>query len=629
MSANFAYQNTRDFKFILKEWLPTEQIFNYPRFKDYYSKEDVDSILDPCLKMAKELIEPANEDGEINPCTFENGQVTTPPTFGPLFQQIQREGWGTSNIDDSEDAIVLPQVLHSMIWEMFGAANPAFGPYVELVNGAAGLIQDFGTEEIKEMFLPKMMDGTWAATMCLTEATAGTDVGDILSKAYPTEEEGIYKIKGSKIFITGGDNDFTENIVHLYLARVEGAVAGTRGISLFVVPKYWINEDGSLVDNDVATTGIEDKLGQHGTTTASLSFGENDNCRGFLLGVNPLENEGRGEGMRQMFQMMNGARMATGLLGLACAANAFYNARDYCNDRIQGRLMTNPKGDRVAIINHEDIRRTLLMGKAHVEAIRAMMYKTYFAFDVRKHDPDPGVRKKANNLIEITTPLCKAYPTDEVWWLVGEAIQAYGGYGYCEEYPVAQIARDCKIYSIWEGTNYIQAMDLIGRKWMLDKGQAFAEFMQEMRDFYEEYKEIDANLEVAATSESINGSDLSLNKEFEILGQALDAYVNIQNAVGEYFANNQPSMVPLYARRILTATAQLYAGRCILDQAIVALEKANEVGAEHYDFNFYIGKVLAAKYYLRNVVPNVSLVADLVKDGDRSALDIPLEAFNY
>ncbi|NLJ73181.1 MAG: acyl-CoA dehydrogenase, partial [Syntrophomonadaceae bacterium] len=393
--------------------------------------------------------------------------------------------------------------------------------------------------------------------------------------------------------------------------------------------KYWINEDGSLEDNDVQTTGIEHKLGQYGSITASLSFGENDACRGYLLGVNPLENEGKGEGMKQMFQMMNGARMATGVMALACIANAFYNARDYCKDRIQGRPMTNPKGDRVTIINHEDIKRTLLMGKAHIEAMRAMMYKTYYAFDVRSFDPDPEARKKANELIEVTTPLCKAYPTDEAWWLIGEAIQAYGGYGYCEEYPVAQIARDVKIYSIWEGTNFIQSMDLVGRKWTMGKGQVFANFVQEMRDFYETHKMPDVADEVAATSEAENGIDLSLNKEFDILGKALDAYATIQMAIGEYFGNKQYGMMPLLSRRILTATSQLYAGRCILDQALVAVQKCEEISPSHYDYNFYVGKIMSAKYYLRNVVPNVMLVASIVKDGDKSALDIPLEAFDY
>jgi alkylation response protein AidB-like acyl-CoA dehydrogenase len=506
MAANFAYLNTRDLEFILQEWLPTEEIFSYPKFADYYSKEDVKSFMAPILKMCKEVVEPSNTDGEENPVKFENGKVTCSPSFGPLFHQLQQEGWGTSNIDDSEDAMVLPHILHSTVFELIGAANPTFLPTIILTSGAAGLIQSFGDEKLKAMFLPKMMDGTWSGTMCLTEPSAGSDVGDILAKAFPTEDPRIFKIKGNKIFITFGDNDFTENIIHLYLARVEGARPGTSGISLFVVPKYWVNEDGSLEPNDVETTGIEHKMGQHGSCTAALSFGENNACRGWLLGKHPLENEGKGEGMAQMFQMMNMARMETGHLAASCIANAMYNARDYAKERIQGRLLTNPKAGRTAIINHEDIRRTLLLGKAHVEAMRAMLYKTYFAFDVREHDPDPEKRKEANLLVEITTPLCKAYPSDEGWWLCAEAIQVYGGYGYCEEYPVAQIARDMKIYSIWEGTNFIQSLDLCGRKMTMGKGVPFQNFMKEMYSFYEANKDND-----------------TLKQEFEVFIKAFKA----------------------------------------------------------------------------------------------------------
>jgi alkylation response protein AidB-like acyl-CoA dehydrogenase len=285
MSANFAYTNTRDLEFILQEWLPTEQIFNYPRFVDYYSKDDIKAFLNPILKMCKEVIEPTNEDGDKNPVRFENGKVILPPSFGPLFHQLQEQGWGTSNIDRSEDAVFLPQILYSAVWELIAAANPAFGPYIALTNGAANLIQTFAPDDIKQRFLPKMLDGSWAGTMCLTEPTAGSDVGDIMSKAYPTDDPRIFKIKGNKIFITGGDNDFTENIIHLYLARVEGAREGTKGISLFIVPKYWVNEDGSLGPlNDVQTTGVEHKLGQAGSCTAALAFGEENQCRGILLG---------------------------------------------------------------------------------------------------------------------------------------------------------------------------------------------------------------------------------------------------------------------------------------------------------------------------------------------------------
>ncbi len=611
MSANFAINNIRDFEFIIQEWLPTDRVFNYPQFADYYSREDIKSVLGPILKMCKEVIEATNDDGEKNPVKFADGKVTTPKSFGPLFHKLQSEGWGTSNIDDSEDAMVLPEMLYAAVWELITAANPAFMPYVMLTSGAADLIQSFGDDKLKAMFLPKMMDGTWSGTMCLTEPSAGSDVGDILSKAYPTDNPRIFKIKGSKIFITGGDNDFTENIIHLYLARIEGAKDGTRGISLFIVPKFWVNEDGSLEDNDLQTTGVEHKMGQHGSVTASLAAGENDGCRGWLLGVDARKNDGQGEGMAQMFQMMNLARMETGHMALSCIFNAFANARDNAKERIQGRLMTDPKAGRVAIINHEDIKRTLMMGKAHIEAMRAMLFRVYLAFDQRRRDPDPEVRKAASDLIELTTPLCKAYPSDEGWWLIGEAIQTYGGYGYCEEYPCSQLARDMKIHSIWEGTNFIQSMDLVGRKMKMRGGTLFRAWVQEMADFYEANKDHKIFI-----------------REFANLGRALDAYREMLKTLDEYFRSNV-SLIPLYSRRILTATAQLYCGRLILDQGVLAARKAQEVGEEHFDYHFYIGKVAAARYYARNVVPNVWTVAEMVTDGDNSALDVPIDVFEY
>ncbi len=611
MASNFAYLNTRDFEFIIQEWLPTDEVFAYKEFVDYYSKDDVRSILEPFRKMCKDVVEPTNEDGNDNPCTFENGKVTTPSSFGPLFHQLQQDGWGTANIDNSEDAMTMPNILFCMCQEMLSAANPAFMPYIGLTTGAAELIQSFASEELKEMFLPKMMDGTWAGTMCLTEATAGSDVGDILSKAYPTDEPGVYKIKGGKIFITGGDNDFTENVIHLYLAKIEGSAPGTRGISLFIVPKYWVNPDGSLTDNDVQSTGIEHKMGQFGSATVALAMGENDGCRGWLIGDPPDEN-GRAQGMRQMFQCMNFARLGTGLLGLACVANATYNARDYAKDRVQGRPLTDMKGDRVAIIEHEDIRRILLQGKAHVEVFRAMIMKAYLKFDIRDRDPDPEKREAANNFIEVVTPLCKAYPTDEAWGLIADSIQAYGGYGYCEEYPVSQIARDVKIYSIWEGTSYIQAMDLVGRKWTMKKGSVYATWFKEIQEFYAD-----------------NKGAAGFEKEFEKFEKALNSIAELQMTIGGYFGEGKIRLMPLFAHRILTATAILYGAWCILEQALIAQKRADEVGEDHFDYEFYIGKVYSARYYLNNVVPRVWNIAEIVKDGDASAIEIPEGAFDY
>ncbi|MDO4540726.1 MAG: acyl-CoA dehydrogenase [Syntrophomonadaceae bacterium] len=589
MAANLAYLNTRDLEFIIQEWLPTERVFSYPKFEGYYSKEDIKSVFEPYRKMCKELVEPANNESETHPCTFANGKVTTPPSFGGLFHKLLI---GTCN-------------------EMMAAASPEFMPYVGLTTGATELIVEFGDEHLKEMFLPKLFDGTWAGTMCLTEPTAGSDVGDILSKAYPTDNPRIYNIKGNKIFITGGDNDFTENIIHLYLARVEGAREGTGGISLFVVPKFWVNEDGSLEDNDVQTTGIEHKLGQHGSVTASLAMGENGKCRGWLIGDPPDEN-GKAQGMAQMFKCMNYARLGTGLLGLACLANAGYNAREYCKERIQGRLLTDPKGPRMTLINHEDIKRTLLLIKSHVEAMRGMVHKTYFMFDVRKYDPDPEVRQDAIDFIEVATPMTKAYPTDEAWTLIGEAIQAYGGYGYCEEYPVAQIARDVKIYSIWEGTNYIQALDFIGRKWTMKKGTVYAKFVQQIRDFH-----------------AANKDTAGFEREFELLGKGIEALDSMMMSVGGFMGSGKISLMPTFARRILTANSMVFGAWVLLEMALIADKRIKELGQDHYDYNFYYGKVLSATFFCKNVLPQAFCIAEIVKEGDESVLQIPIESFDY
>jgi hypothetical protein len=405
-----------------------------------------------------------------------------------------------------------------------------------------------------------------------------------------------------------------ENIIHLFLARIEGAKPGTKGISLFVVPKYWVNEDGSLEDNDVQCTGVEHKLGLKGSATAALSFGENNNCRGWLLGnYNP--ETGEGEGMAQMFQMMNEERLNTGMAAYSVAANAYWNAVQYCKERVQGRPITNPKAGRTQIINHEDVKRMLLLNKATTEACRAMILKTGYYIDIAHHDPDPERRKWARGKWDCLTPLTKAYPSDECWTLIGECIQAYGGYGYCEEYPVAQAARDCKIYSIWEGTNFIQSMDLVGRKWMMGQGKVFAAFLKDIEDFINNKKE--------------EGKALGFEKEFNNLEKALAAYREIQMAIGGFFANKQYGLLPTFSRRILTATAQLYGGYCLLEQALIAKKKADELGSSHWDYNFYYGKTISARFYLRNIVPNVWAVAEIIKDGDTSVVEAPVEIFEY
>ena len=556
------------------------------------------------MKIVTEQVAPTNEDGDTIQCHFENGIVTVPPSFHPVYRFLNSEGWGISNLMEDDEG-TMPQVIYSSVIEMITAGNPAFIPYLNLSGGVLELIQSFGREWDKGTFLPPLCTGEWSGTMCLTEAGGGSDVGDTLSKAYGTDETGIYKIKGSKVFITAGDHDICSNIIHMVMARVEGSRPGTKGLSLFIVPKLWVNPDGSLGEfNDVTTVGIEHKLGIKGSSTAALNFGENNNCRGILIGQPPVD--GMGEGMAQMFQMMNGARMDTGMAGYTVAAQAYFNAVDYAHNRIQGRPYTDPKAARVPIIKHADIKRLLLNMKSCTEGMRAMAFKTFYYFDLSRHSPDEAERLMARDRIEVLTPLVKAYCTDLAWPLIGDAIQVYGGYGYSEEYPVAHFARDSKIYSLWEGTNYIQSMDLVGRKWTLKKGQLFLDWLEDI------YNLLQAMADRAEFS-----------SEITILRDAFGSYKRIKVMMDDFPRQGKVEMVPLYATRILHATSQLYCGTLLADQAGLAWDKITELGQDHWDFAYYQGKIDAARFYIKNTVPNIMLLEMMLKYGDDTALLMP------
>lgn len=604
MASKFMYSN-RDHKFIIKEWLDSKKIFGLKRFQDYLNIDDVDGILDQSLKMSRDIVAPTNDDGDTIGATFKEGKVTVPPSFHKAFKFIQENGWGASN-SDVEGEGALPEILNEAVREFIIGANPAMSPYVGLCGGIASVIKAFGSPEQIALYTPKMFEGVWEGTMCLTEPGGGSDVGDMTTKAYPTENPLIYKVKGTKCFITGGDHDLTENIIHLVLARADGAAPGTKGLSLFIVPKIWVKEDGTLGEaNDVSTVGIEHKLGLKGSSTAVLSFGEEGQCRGILLG-NPPNEKGFGQGIAQMFKMINGSRMDTGHSALAVATVAYNNAVHYAKERVQGRPIHNPKGSRVPIIQHEDVRRMLLTQKATLEAMRAMIFQGYYYLDLIEFGDDPADISAAKRSIEVITPLVKAYCSDQGWLMITEAIQVFAGYGFTEEYPVARQARDVKIYSIWEGTNFIQSMDLVGRKWSLDKGSVFKEWMMEMATFVQ-----------------ANQNHKIFAREFEVLGKALLSYQELMGTVLGYFKENI-RLVPLYSTRILRITAELYGGCLLMQQALVAEAKLDLGNA---DKDFYAGKVFSAKFYVLNIVPDVASTVRIIKEADTSAIDIPEEAF--
>ena len=607
MASNFLY-STREQKFILKEWLDLSKVFGAGRFQGGYSVDDIDSILENAMKIAKLSIAPTSDDGDNLHAVYKDGKVTTPESYKKGYWAIQENGLGSSNADHT-DPSSMPLCVMGGTNEYLAAANASLGPYAMATTGSAGLIRDFGSENIKNIFLPKMFSGQWSGTMDLTEPNSGSDVGDITTKATPTDEPGIYNITGTKCFITGGDQDITENIIHLALARIEGCVSGTKGISLFVVPKYWPDANGEKGEfNDVNCGGIEHKMGLRGSATAIVNFGEDNKCRGYLLGDPPVD--GRGQGMAQMFQMMNEERTVTGLAAMSAATVAYNNACAYAAGRIQGRQLTNPKAGRVPIINHEDVRRMLMFQKSITEASRAMIAFSYYCMDIAENTKDENERKLAKAYIEVNIPIVKAWCSDMAFLSISEAMQCYGGYGFSEEYPIAQQLRDCRIYPIWEGTNYIQSMDLIGRKWMMAGGQVFATWLGEIDKFVQ-----------------ANKANAVLGAQVALLEESLNTYREIQNTMAGYLGQGKLGMIGFFATRILHATGYIYGAKLLLEQALICQKKADELGKEHFEYPFYAGKVASAKFFCHNILPIVGTILKVIKEGDNSVMEVPETTF--
>ncbi len=606
-ATNFLY-DTRDIKFVLKEWLDLDKLLNFEAYRDFYTKEDVDSFIDVVYKICRDVVAPANEASDKIGSQFIDGKVVTPDAIKEAYRVVMEAGVGPQ-FADREIEGHLPRCMSAPLTEMISGASAAIFTFWSATDGTIGVIQDFAPPEIQQLFLPKLYNGQWGGTMNLTEPSAGSDVGNTATKAYPTDKAGIYKIKGNKMFITSADNDIAENFIHLVLARVEGAREGTAGLSLFIVPKIWVNEDGSLGEfNDVTTVGIEHKMGLKGSATCSMAYGENDSCYGILFGEPPGE-DGKGNGLAQMFKMMNEERLVTGLMALGISAEAYYNSLDYSKNRIQGNKSTDPRGPKVRIIEHEDVRRMLLMQKSCVEAMRALILKTYYYMDLSNDSPDPQERAYANAMFQFTNPLCKAYVSDMAWPLISEAIQIYGGYGFTEEYPCAQLARDAKILSIWEGTNYIQANDLVGRKFTMSKGQVLAGFIAQINQFIVN-----------------NQSTAGFESQFKMLAEALADFKAIIKLLDNYFEQGQKTMTPLYSTRILHATAMIYCAMLIMDQGLLAASKLEDLDDGHFDANFYKGKIASAKFYVMNVLPQIFSIKKIFAAGDTTAVDMLEEA---
>jgi alkylation response protein AidB-like acyl-CoA dehydrogenase len=600
----------RELSFLLFEQFRVDELLGKAPFEGW-GPDECRTALSECYRWVREVIGPLNALGDAQGCRLEKGKVITPEGFKQAWKSLYEAGWKQIGVDTEWGGAGAPSAVQVLIEEMLSGANTAFQMYSGLTIGAAEVIHAFGTDAQKQQFCPRMFGGQWGGTMCLTEPQAGSDVGSAQTAA-SRNPDGSYSIRGTKIFISAGDHDLTENIVHLVLARVDGAPAGTKGLTLFIVPKIRASADGLLGQpNDVEVANIEHKMGINGSATCVLNFGDTGQCFG-----EPVGGEGKlNQGMPQMFKLMNSARIAVGVQGISVASSAFLNALEYAKERKQGSSMAHWKdatAPRVPIIQHADVRRMLLDMKARVEGIRALAVKLAHHTDrVRvMHGKEEQKANYHQGQVDLLVPLVKAYGSDQGFRVCETAIQTYGGVGYTRDFPVEQYCRDAKIFSIYEGTNHIQAMDLVGRKLGQAGGANLQAFLTDVGQFAQKYS-----------------SDSTIGAGVKTLSLAQEALGGSAMRLLTWFQTGNVAMVPLHANRFLEMMAETAVGWMLLDGAAIAIEKKKAIASGHPDVAFYDGKIGAALYYARNVLPGVDHKAKLMGDEDRTALDLDDAAF--
>jgi alkylation response protein AidB-like acyl-CoA dehydrogenase len=606
----------RDVQFLLFEYLKVQNLCEHEKFSEF-NKELFDMVLEQALRLSKEVIAPINEPADRIGATFDGGKVTFPKEFHTAYQKYCEGGWGAISVDPVWGGQGMPKSVSLAISEFFTGACVSFVMTPGLTHGAAHMFENFASDDLKQLYLEKMYSGQWAGTMCLTEPQAGSAVGDVKTSA--VKQGNVYKISGTKIFISSGEHDLTENIIHPVLARTPDAPPGIKGISLFLVPKYRVNPDGSLGEfNDVKCGNIEEKMGIHGSSTCTLNFGDDGNCIGYLVGE---ENKG----IIYMFHMMNEARIGVGLQGHALGAAAYQQALVYAKERIQGvdvRAMKDPNAPRVAIVEHPDVKRMLLFGKAITEATRSLLLKTAYYTDLAEVTKDETERERYKGYVELFTPMCKGYSTDLGFDVCVTSIQVFGGYGYCQEYPVEQYARDCKIMSIYEGTNGIQALDLLGRKIAMKGGMLYMNFLTDLGAFIQENQ-----------SNERLGTYVEQLKKYKAVLEEISGIFMTKSFSGDV-------LFPIsHATPYLRMFSEVVCSWLLLEQALIAQKRLDEIfrekGAvdadaqdrllhENKEANFYAGKISSMKFYLTQILPDVEAKALSVKSEDRTVLDAVL-----
>ena len=586
---------TDDIKFVLNDILQISKYSNLSGFSDV-SDDLLDAILEEGGKLASNVLHPINQSGDKEGCTrHDDGSVTTPKGIKEAYEAYRDGGWQGLAFDPDYGGQGLPYVLGLAISEMMSAANMAFAMYPGLARGAADAIYAHGTDEQKNTYLPPIISGAWGGTMNLTEPHCGTDLGLLKSKAVP-DGNGAYKVSGQKIFISAGEHDLTDNIVHLVLARIEGAPEGVKGISLFIVPKFMVNEDGSLGErNNVSCGSIEEKMGIHANSTCVMNY---DEATGFLLGE---ENKG----LRAMFTMMNEARLGVAMQGMAISEVAYQNGAAYAKDRLQGRALDGakePEKPADPLIVHPDVRRMLMDHKAFTEGARAWIYWTALHGDLHKKAPDEETRQKADDYMGLMTPILKAYLTDKGYAHATNAQQILGGHGYIQEWGMEQFVRDARIAMIYEGANGIQALDLVGRKLMKDGGRAWQSYFAEIDTFIADNE---GNEELAPFLEGLKTSKARTLEATQWLGA--NAMANFNNA-----GAGSTDYLYMFA---LTCLAYAWAM-----SAKAAIEKKGEG-------DFYQHKLVTGQYFLERILPDTGAHLEKIKTGADTMMALPAEAF--
>ena len=593
----------RDIDFVLHEQLKVEQLSKNELFADF-NRKGIDLIVSEARNLAVKEILPTQTDGDHIGAQFANGTVTMPPSFHKAWTALKAGEWLAMTEDPEWGGQGMPHTVATAATDYLMGANFAFMLTAGLTHGAGKLVEGLGTDLQKKLYLKKLYSGEWGGTMLLTEGEAGSDVGALTTTA-TLNPDGTYSITGNKIFISAGEHDLVPNIIHPVLARIEGAPAGTGGISMFLVPKFRVNDNGTLGEfNDVVCTGIEEKMGIHGNATCSLALGSKGQCIGTLLGE-------PNKGMRGMFMMMNEARLMVGNQGLACASTSYIYAVNYARTRIQSRHLLKG-GDKsapsVAIIQHPDVRRMLLTMKVFVEGMRSLSYFIAFCNDRNALATQADAKARTQGLVDLLIPIAKGYVTDRAFEVCSLGVQVYGGYGYCREFPVEQLLRDVRITSIYEGTNGIQAMDLIGRKLSQNNGQAI--------------KDLCAEISTVLTASQ------DLERTAPIAARLAPALARLETVAAHMAATVQANL--------MTASAHAFPFMEVVGDMVMAwmlLWRANtaaqalHAGAKEKDSVYYEGQIMNAEFFTRNLLPVTLGRMEAILAGSTIANDMPEDAF--